>query len=189
MIYILKYIFNHPFNSDAKFAGLMRFFKWQINAKLNPYPIVYYFTEKTKLLIWKGLKGATGNLYCGLMEFNDMSFLLHLLRKNDNFIDIGANVGVYTILASGEIGANTIAIEPIPTTYKNLKDNILINNMQDRVKSLNIGLGSKKGIVKFTKSLDVLNHVAVENEQDTLEIEVETLIKKSFIKPSSPPKL
>lgn len=172
---ILKSIYNHPYNSQNKLDGIMRFIKWQINCRLNPYPIIYQFTQNSKLIISKGLTGVTGNLYCGLIEFDDMGFLLHLLRDKDLFIDIGANVGVYTILASSEVGANTIAIEPIPSTFKNLIENININQIQEKVKSLNIGLGSKKDIIRFTQSLDTVNHVATENEIDTIDVEVEKL--------------
>jgi FkbM family methyltransferase len=172
---ILKFIYNHPFNSSNKIGGLLRFFKWQINNRLNPYPVLYPYTENSKFIIWKGLTGATGNLYCGLIEYDEMAFLLHFLRPNDLFIDIGANVGAYTILASSEIKAKTIAIEPVPSTFKILLDNILINQMQERVNALNIGLGSKNGKIKFTKSLDVANHVATENETDTIVVDISTL--------------
>lgn len=175
LLKILRFIYNHPFNSENKFGGLVRFFKWQINCRLNPFPILYPYTENSKLIIWKGLTGATGNLYCGLMEYGDMGFLIHFLRPNDLFIDIGANVGVYTILASAEIKAKTVAIEPVPLTFKNLCDNILINHIEDKVKAMNIGLGSKRGKLNFTKSLDTVNHVATENENDTIEVEINTL--------------
>lgn len=175
LIDILKYIYNHPFNSDNKISVILNFFKWQINCRLNPYPIVYPFTENSKFIVWKGLTGFTGNLYCGLHEYNDMGFLLHFLRPDDLFIDIGANVGAYTILASAEIKSKTIAIEPIPSTFINLKSNIFINQIQDRVNILNIGLGSKKKKLYFTKSFDTLNHVATEKEKDTIEVEVSTL--------------
>ena len=172
---VLKYIYNHPFNAENKMGGILKFFKWQINCLLNPYPILYTYTENARFIIKKGLAGATGNLYCGLMEYEDMAFLLHFLRSNDLFIDIGANVGAYTILASSEINAKTIAIEPVPSTYKNLMDNILINNIQENVKALNVGLGSKNGKLKFTKSFDSVNHVATENETDTIEVDIDTL--------------
>jgi len=172
---VLKYIYNHPFNAENKVGGIFRFFKWQINCLLNPYPILYTYTENARFIIKKGLAGATGNLYCGLMEYEDMAFLLHFLRPNDLFIDIGANVGAYTILASSEINAKTIAIEPVPSTFKNLMENIFINQMQEKVKALNIGLGSKNGKLKFTKSFDSVNHVATENETDTIEVDVDTL--------------
>jgi FkbM family methyltransferase len=172
---ILKGIYNHPFNSNNKIGGLLRFFKWQVSCRLSPYPIIYPYTENSKLIICKGQAGSTGNLYCGLFEYNDMGFLLHFLRPQDLFVDIGANVGVYTILASAEIKAKTIAVEPVPSTFKSLRNNIFINQMQDRVSSMNIGLGSKKGILKFTKSLDTVNHVATENEKDTIDVEVNSL--------------
>jgi hypothetical protein len=61
----------------------------------------------------KGLTGATGNWYCGLDAFEDMAFLLHFMREEDLFVDVGANIGSYTILAGNEVGAETIEIEPI----------------------------------------------------------------------------
>jgi len=171
----LKFIYNHPFNSQNKFGGLNRFIKWQINCRLNPYPILYPYTENSKLIMWRGLTGATGNLYCGLMEFDDMGFLLHFLRDSDLFIDIGANIGTYTILASGEIGASTIAIEPIPSTFKNLVLNISANQIQEKVEALNIGLGANKDVIRFTKSFDTVNHVATENESNTIDVRVDKL--------------
>jgi len=122
--------------------------------------------------MWKGLSGATGNLYCGLMEYSDMGFLLHFLRSDDLFVDIGANIGVYTILASAEVKANTISIEPIPSTFKSLVDNININNLQDKVQVMNIGLGGNVGKLNFTKSLDCINHVALPNDLDTIEVSI-----------------
>ena len=172
---ILKYIYSHPFNSENKISGVLNFFKWQINCFLNPYPIIYQYTENAKLIVCKGLTGATGNLYCGLMEFNDMAFLLHFLRRTDLFIDIGANIGAYTLLASSEIKANSISIEPLEDTFLILMDNIYINNIQDNVKAYNIGLGSKISKTHFTKSLDTINHVATKEEIDTIEVKIDTL--------------
>ena len=171
----MKYIYSHPFNSENKIGGVLNFFKWQINCFLNPYPIIYQYTENAKLIVRKGLTGATGNLYCGLMEFNDMAFLLHFLRRTDLFIDIGANIGAYTLLASSEIKANSISIEPLEDTFLILMDNIYINNIQDNVKAYNIGLGSKISKTHFTKSLDTINHVATKNERNTIEVQIDTL--------------
>lgn len=171
----IKYIYKHPFNSKNKLNGLFQYFKWQIICRLNEHPIIYPYTENSKLLMWKGLSGADSNFYCGLVEFDDMGFLLHFLRPEDLFVDIGANIGSYTILASGEKKAKSISIEPIPSTFKNLTDNILINQLQDKVTPLNIGLGSSKGTLKFTKHLDSVNHVATEDEKGTVDVKVDTL--------------
>jgi FkbM family methyltransferase len=143
--------------------------------KSIPYPIVYPFTEKSKLIIQKGMTGATGNLYCGLHEYCDMSFLLHFLRKGDTFADIGANIGSYTILASAHVGAKIFAFEPVGSTFLHLLDNIAINRLQNNVITFNVALGSSKGTIDFTSSLDTTNHVANENEVDTISVPVETL--------------
>lgn len=168
----LKFIYTHPYNTDDKFGGLIRFFTWQINCKLNRFPVIYQYTENTKFIVWKGLRGATGNIYCGLLEYEEMGFLLHFLRKDDLFYDIGANVGAYTLLASGEAQANTIAVEPVPSTFEYLSDNIIINKLCNKVKLLNIGLGNDSGIIKFTKSLDTVNHVATDSETDTIDVQI-----------------
>jgi len=87
LFHVLKFIYTHPFNSNNKIGGILRFFKWQIGCLLNQYPIIYPYTGNSKIIIWKGLAGATGNLYCGLMEYDEMAFLLHFLRPDDLFID------------------------------------------------------------------------------------------------------
>lgn len=172
---VLKSIVTHPLNLNNKSGALLRFFKWQIGARINPYPIVYPFTEHSKLLIERGMTGVTGNLYCGLHEFYDMGFLLHLLRKDDLFLDVGANAGSYTVLASAEIGARAISVEPIPTTFGHLKNNISLNNLEELVSAHNIGLAGVKGAINFTKSLDTVNHVATSGEEDTIEVPIDTL--------------
>ena len=63
------------------------------------------------------MTGATGNIYTGLHEFEDMMFLLHLLRPGDIFVDAGANIGSYTVLASAVVGAKSISFEPVPPLF------------------------------------------------------------------------
>ena len=175
IINLIKSILTHPLNSRNKLKALLRFIRWQFSVRINPFPIVYPFTENSKLLIKKGMTGATGNLYCGLHEFYDMGFLLHFLREDDVFIDVGANVGSYTILASAEVGAKTISIEPVPSTFHCLKNNIALNDIADLVVSHNIGLAGSKGLLKFTGSLDTVNHVATTDDKYMIEVQVDTL--------------
>ncbi len=175
LLKILKFIYQHPLNVNNRFKAIIRFLFWQINTKINPYPIIYSFTEHSKLIVRKGMKGATGNLYCGLMEYYDMGFLLHFLREDDLFVDIGANIGAYTILASSEIQAKTLSIEPIPDTFKILNENIKINNINNKVTALNIGLAGNKSELFFTDTLDTVNHVSTNSETNTIKVPVQTL--------------
>lgn len=173
---IIRFILFHPLARKNKAEALKRFFLYQLGKLFNSYPIVYPFTDKAKLIIEKGMTGATGNIYCGLHEFEDMSFLLHFLRPEDLFVDVGANVGSYTVLASGHVGANSFAFEPIRTTYERLKNNISINHMEEKVKAYNMGIGARKDVLRFTANLDTVNHVVTESdEEDFIEVEVDSL--------------
>jgi FkbM family methyltransferase len=171
----LQFIINHPLNKDNKIAALNRFLKWQCNTRLNPYPVIYPFTTKARLIVQKGMTGATGNLYCGLHDFNDMFFLLHFLRKGDLFIDIGANIGSYTVLAAAHCGVETISIEPVPSTFSHLVDNISINQITHIATPLNMALGSAEGSITFTSKYDTVNHVATAADKETIEVKVNAL--------------
>jgi FkbM family methyltransferase len=171
----LKFIINHPLNKDNKIAAVNRFLKWQFNTRLNPYPIIYPFTTRARLIVQKGMTGATGNVYCGLHDFNDMFFLLHFLRKGDLFVDIGANIGSYTVLAAAHCGVETISIEPVPATFSHLLDNISINHITHITTPLNMALGSTEGIITFTSSYDTVNHVATAEDKNTIDVQVNSL--------------
>lgn len=182
------FIVNHPLNKNQKGQAIWRFFNWQLKSRLISGLSVGTYGEKSKILVKKGLTGATGNLYSGLHEFEDMSFLLHFLRRTDIFVDIGANVGSYTILASNERGAETISIEPIPMAFEILQKNVELNKVSTLVSCMNIGLGNENGLLKFTNSMDTLNHVAKDYDTDTVNVKMErfddliTLQKPTLVK-------
>lgn len=172
IINVILNIYRHPFNKDAKIKAIFRFLIWQFFSRLTNYTIIYPITHRCKMLVQRGMTGVTGCIYNGLLEFEDMLFMLHFLRETDLFVDIGANVGVYTILASSEIGSKVITIEPINITYNLLKQNILLNNVQEKVTSLNIGIGEKKDKLYFSSTHDTINHVLTDCDiNSTIESE------------------
>lgn len=116
----LKVIANHPLNKGRKIRSLIGFVKWQIGSRLVPGQIVYNWVNGTKVIVGPGETGFTGNIYCGLHEFPDMAYVLHVLASEDLFVDIGANVGSYTLLACGAKAAKGYCFEPVPATYQRL---------------------------------------------------------------------
>jgi FkbM family methyltransferase len=118
------------------------------------------------------MTGATGSIYTGLHEFEEMAFTLHLLRPDDLFVDVGANVGVYTVLAAAVAGARCVSVEPVPSTYRDLVANIRLNNVEDRIRPLQVGIGASPGECAFTSDLDTTNHVVAANESTKRAIRV-----------------
>ncbi len=175
----LRFIHAHPLAGRHKLRAWKRFLFWQVSQTIHPHPVKYPFIQGASLWVSKGMTGATGNIYTGLHEFTDMGFLLHFLQPGDLFADIGANVGSYTVLAGGVIGATCVSFEPVPSTFVTLKKNIEINKLSNRVTALNIGLGATKGSVLFTKSFDTVNHVIAQSNNEStdgaIEVAIETL--------------
>lgn len=175
---IFQFITNHPISGKSKFTSLFRFVWWQLRCLVTSDDYHHLFTEHSKLIISKGMTGATGNLYCGLHEYKEMLFLLHYLRRDELFVDVGANIGSYTVLASAEIGAHTYCIEPVPNTFNQLHKNISLNNISKNTVLMNIGLSSQKGELLFSDEQDSsMNHVVNSSEANstTKKIEVNTL--------------
>lgn len=137
----------------------------------------------------------------GPYEEFQASILFELGMNSRNFLDVGANMGYYT-LALGKINPSlTIqSFEPQPKTFSQLKKNLSLNNLEARITAHNIGLGAKEDtltmfIPKFTgsggasfanlhdeegspqevkvpvKGLD--NHLNEENQVDLMKIDVE----------------
>jgi len=175
----LGFIFTHPISKRHPVKSLFRFLLWQIQSGFSPSRLyVKRFLKPVKFYARKGLTGITGNIYAGLHEFNDMAFLLHFLRPEDVFFDVGANVGSFTLLASGVCKASSIAIEPVSSTFDILNKNIALNKLQEKVITINSAAGAAKGIVTFTSNEDTTNHVTAENESNsphTISVQVITI--------------
>lgn len=93
----------------------------------------------------------------------DLELLMHKkLSAGDTFVDIGANEGYYTLLASKLVGESgrVYAFEPAKKAYGRLVENLKLNKCNN-VTVFNIGLGSKSG------SAD-LNISSVEDGQNSL---------------------
>lgn len=175
---VLRFINTHPLTRKHKFHAIRRWLAWQIGSRLVPGPVAVSFVNEARLLVLPGMTGATGNVYCGLHEFEDMAFLLHFLRPDDKFIDIGSNIGSYTVLASKAVGCQTIAIEPIPETICHLQNNVDLNGIFKQVKIHQVALGREPGMLYMTQDQDTMNHVISGTEKgEYIEVQVETLDK------------
>lgn len=66
-------------------------------------------------------------------SWDQMKFIEAYLKPGDHFIDVGANVGLFSLLASSVIGTKgkIIAIEPVPLSVKRLEENIGLNQLEN----------------------------------------------------------
>lgn len=185
-ILLFKFVWFHPLNNNNRLAALWRVLSFQIASRIINAVILLPFVNGTHLFMKRGMNGATGNWYCGLQEYEDMGFVLHVLQPGDLFVDIGANIGSYTVLAGSCEGVNVVAFEPVSSTFSWLQKNIQVNKLDKKVRAMNIGLADQEGIIHFSSNLDTLNHVVSKHEKNSSFIEVNVLTLDEVMKGKFP---
>ena len=88
--------------------------------------------------------------YCAFHEvFIKEDYKLKNTTLPKNILDIGANVGYYSLYASRKYhGAKIFSFEPFPSTYSRLKDNLSTNKIEN-VLPFPFAVSDKKGKVNF----------------------------------------
>ena len=173
---ILPIDLSHPLVAGAEPQAIFRFVKWQIKSRIFSRDFIHRWVAESKFYVKNGETGLTQNIYVGLHEFSDMCFLFHLLRKEDHFIDVGANAGSYSILAGAVIGARVLALEPIPSTHTRLVANFNLNCIESPSKAMNLGLGSVPGSLYMTSSLDTMNQIVFDQDSvKSIQVDIKTL--------------
>ena len=88
--------------------------------------------------------------FIGSYEDAELKVLSNHLKPDSVFIDIGANFGLYSLIASQHISekGSIISFEPFPENYKSLCTNLSLNNLQ-RITAENTAVGSETGTLKL----------------------------------------
>jgi len=89
-------------------------------------------------------------LFFGVWEPNLTEFLRRRLMPGDTFIELGANVGYFTLLASQRVGENgaVVAVEAAPDIFRQLQDN-LARNAARNVRAVPIAVAAAAGTVRL----------------------------------------
>ena len=86
----------------------------------------------------------------GTKEPGTVRWLQNTLKPDDIVLDVGANVGIYSVFAAGRLEHGQVfAIEPHAGSFAILLKSIYFNRMQDRITPLNIALDSASGWIDF----------------------------------------
>jgi FkbM family methyltransferase len=90
-------------------------------------------------------------------DYSEFAFLTKNLRPDDVFLDIGANVGIYSLYAAQTIKTahSIFALEPNPRAYERLRYNVKVNQLTEVIVPLNIGVADQEST--FTLSVNPTN--------------------------------
>src|SRR5215831_4570716 len=97
--------------------------------------------------------------FSGRYDDNKIAVLLSLLRPGGIALDVGANIGFYTVplaIHAKAIGSKVVVFEPIPTNAAWLHHNLGLNDCSDVVQVIESALGNESGLADIVLTDDFL---------------------------------
>src|SRR5262245_10568558 len=95
----LDYMLGHPLNRRDRIRALARLLAWQVWKRTTRQPRTVPLWNGLRLIAYPDSKASSLAVYTRLPEYHEMLFTLRYLDPEDCFADVGANVGLYTLLA------------------------------------------------------------------------------------------
>jgi len=132
-----------------------------------------------KVLFWQGVTG---------FEYNLVRIFRELVREARLFLDVGANIGYYSVLAAAfNPRIEIISFEPLPAAFVYLKRNLVLNGC-NYATPLRVALSDTAGTARFfasknPKFLDVPDHLTSTGALDEAQA-ARTAIVESFEVPT-----
>ncbi|HXF35116.1 MAG TPA: FkbM family methyltransferase [Candidatus Acidoferrales bacterium] len=125
-------------------GGALPFKRWLYRCFLDPYTNVRTERFETTSVYGTRFEGTLSGLvqrrvfHFGVFEPNLSRFIWETLAPGDTFVDVGANVGYFAVLAARAVGAQgrVVAIEAAPSTFAALEAT-LERNATTNVRAVN----------------------------------------------------
>ena len=147
--------------SSGTFLGRLLRYPLKLVPLSTPIPIL---SGRLRGLKWLP-ESAIHRCWMGWYESDKQQLIGKEVRPGSVFYDIGANVGFYSLLASGLVGSGSVfAFEPSPRNIGFLRKHIELNRLRN-VTVLETALGDKDDIMKFeTESTGFAGHLSDNGE-------------------------
>lgn len=172
----IKYIWSHPNNQHKKTQSILKYFGYKLYKILKLKPIDIEILQGVKIRCFPKSYTSDCVIHCGLYDYNEMHFMIRYLREEDSFLDIGANIGIYSIIAASKINSGSIySFEALPENYARLQENIKLNRFQ-QVHAYPIAISDNKGTVALNIGEgDSLPFISNSHTTNTISVATETL--------------
>ena len=162
----LSYIWSHPNCKSQRIPSISRFIGWQFYKRLTHRTVELQLLSNVKMRCQPDSRSAASVLYCGLYDYDEMNFLLRYLRDEDSFLDIGANVGVYTLLVASKIRSGWIySFEALPKNYQRLQENLKLNELE-QVQTYACAISNSIGSIDLSLSDGDSTPSIIKSEED-----------------------
>ncbi|HUO48946.1 MAG TPA: FkbM family methyltransferase, partial [Acidimicrobiales bacterium] len=157
----VRAIARHPANRGARLAAVRRAARWHLRTRGGGTTEATVVVDgRTTLMAHPGQFSAVWTLYDGVHEWEEVGFCLDYLRPGDHFVDVGANVGVFSALVgTRQPGVRITAVEPYPPVVADLERNLALNDLDLTVVTDAVGAAPGQAVFEVLER-DVLNRLA-----------------------------
>jgi FkbM family methyltransferase len=149
---LFRLIWQHPANRNHRIWAVGKAALWQAYKRTIRRPFDLRVYDGLRLRAYADSHEPGRFIYFGgLPDYDEMTFIRRYLRPGDHFIDGGANVGAYTLLAASLVGQSgrVDAFEPSPLEASRLRENIERNALA-QVRVHEAALAEEPGRADFT---------------------------------------
>jgi FkbM family methyltransferase len=148
---ILRFILDHPMNRGHRVRAIARYAGWQAWRRTVRRPLTVNFWNRLRVRVYPDMPYSWTAIYFRLVEYDDMMFTLRYLRPGETFVDVGASIGLYSLLASSANARGAvIAFEPHPVSAGRLRENVRINALDNiQVREAAVGRASGSALLTF----------------------------------------
>src|SRR3954453_7132842 len=159
--HVLEVILSHPFGRDGKRETVNQYARWMMARFAADNLVILPIISNCRLIV-PAKSNLSTTMFLQQIDKN-LIFICHLIRPDEYMLDVGANIGLYGLVAASATKCRVIACEPVPKTFSLLRDNVRLNQLDDLVDLYQVAVGEKSGHVSMTIDLHGRNHV-VEGE-------------------------
>ena len=170
---VVRFAWEQPFDAGHRPRALLRLAGYQFRARLLRRRAIARLGERSQIWVDLHRTGASKVMYVNPPDIPEMQVWRPALRGGGLFVDVGANVGTYTIWAA-ECGAEVMALEPAADTFDLLLENVALNGY--RVTAFQAAAGIRRGTARFTAGRDAGNHLDPEGPVEARLVTIDTLI-------------
>jgi FkbM family methyltransferase len=157
---------------------LLRAASYQARARILGQRTKAKLGERSVLWVDLHRAAAVKVVYGNPPDYREMMVWRRALREGDLFLDVGANIGGYSIWA-GELGARVIALEPAADTFRLLTENAALNSYP--ITTIQAAVGAANGTATFTSGHDALNRFDPSGTIKTKVVTVDSLIGDNLV--------
>lgn len=152
-------ILRHPANRGRRARAMALYLTWQLWERIVRRPWTIRLGERTRLRLYPHSVVAAFVLYYRVHDYEDLSFLRAYLRRGDLFVDVGANIGVYSLWAAETRGVEVVAFEPSSAAHARSVENVELNGLGEQVQVLRQAVGAVPAQVRLTVGDDAQNRL------------------------------